>query len=77
MGEETDKVHALEAGADDYLTKPFGLQELHARIRVALRHAAPEPTDPRCWTTNWTSRDQSTISTTLTHTNKRSADSRR
>jgi two-component system, OmpR family, KDP operon response regulator KdpE len=31
---------------DDYLTKQFGLQELHARIRVALRHAAHEPTDP-------------------------------
>jgi two-component system, OmpR family, KDP operon response regulator KdpE len=43
MGEEADKVRALEAGADDYLTKPFGVQELHARIRVALRHAKPEP----------------------------------
>lgn len=43
MGEETDKVRALEAGADDYLTKPFGLQELHARIRVALRHANTGP----------------------------------
>jgi two-component system, OmpR family, KDP operon response regulator KdpE len=42
MGEEADKVRALEAGADDYLTKPFGVQELHARIRVALRHAKPE-----------------------------------
>jgi len=36
---ETDKVGALDAGADDYLTKPFGLGELLARIRVALRHA--------------------------------------
>jgi two-component system KDP operon response regulator KdpE len=43
MGEEADKVRALEAGADDYLTKPFGLQELHARIRVALRHANTGP----------------------------------
>jgi len=38
MGEEADKVRALEAGADDYLTKPCGLPELKARIRVALRH---------------------------------------
>jgi DNA-binding response OmpR family regulator/signal transduction histidine kinase len=36
---EDDKVAGLEAGADDYLTKPFGLGELLARIRVALRHA--------------------------------------
>ena len=36
---ETDKVAALDAGADDYLTKPFGVGELLARIRVALRHA--------------------------------------
>jgi len=36
---EADKVAALDAGADDYLTKPFGLDELLARIRVALRHA--------------------------------------
>jgi two-component system, OmpR family, KDP operon response regulator KdpE len=39
-GREDDKVEALNAGADDYLTKPFGVPELMARIRVALRHAA-------------------------------------
>ncbi len=38
-GREQDKVIALDAGADDYLTKPFGTNELLARIRVALRHA--------------------------------------
>ena len=38
-GRESDKVAALDAGADDYLTKPFGLDELLARMRVALRHA--------------------------------------
>ncbi len=37
--QETDKVTALDAGADDYLTKPFGMSELLARVRVALRHA--------------------------------------
>src|SRR6185503_5868014 len=36
--QENEKVVALDAGADDYLTKPFGAQELKARIRVALRH---------------------------------------
>jgi len=39
-GQEDDKINALDAGADDYLTKPFGTGELLARIRVALRHAA-------------------------------------
>lgn len=38
-GREDDKVTALDAGADDYLTKPFGVNELLARMRVALRHA--------------------------------------
>jgi two-component system KDP operon response regulator KdpE len=39
-GQEADKVAALDAGADDYLTKPFGVDELNARLRVALRHAS-------------------------------------
>ena len=42
-GREEDKVRALDLGADDYLTKPFGVDELLARIRVALRHAAMPP----------------------------------
>jgi two-component system KDP operon response regulator KdpE len=37
---EAEKVEALERGADDYVTKPFGVDELHARIRAALRRAA-------------------------------------
>lgn len=39
-GKEQDKIDALDAGADDYLIKPFGVGELSARMRVALRHAA-------------------------------------
>jgi two-component system KDP operon response regulator KdpE len=42
-GKEQDKIAALDAGADDYLTKPFGVGELMARLRVALRHAAQGP----------------------------------
>jgi two-component system KDP operon response regulator KdpE len=38
-GAEREKVQALDVGADDYLTKPFGVEELLARVRVALRHA--------------------------------------
>lgn len=43
--QEGDKIKALDRGADDYLTKPFGAGELIARIRVALRHAAPKSRD--------------------------------
>jgi two-component system, OmpR family, KDP operon response regulator KdpE len=45
-GQESHKVEALDQGADDYLTKPFGTGELLARIRVALRHAARGAQDP-------------------------------
>jgi two-component system, OmpR family, phosphate regulon response regulator PhoB len=41
-GEEADKIAGLDAGADDYLTKPFSTQELMARIRAVLRRKAPE-----------------------------------
>ena len=40
-GEEREKVAALDAGADDYVTKPFGIAELLARVRAALRRAVP------------------------------------
>ncbi len=43
-GKEQDKVVALDAGADDYLTKPFGVSELLARLRVALRHTSKSDT---------------------------------
>ncbi|MBA4371283.1 MAG: DNA-binding response regulator [Thermodesulfovibrio sp.] len=42
--QENDKIRALDAGADDYLTKPFGAGELMARIRVALRHLSRQQT---------------------------------
>ena len=44
-GEEASKVEALEGGADDYLTKPFGMPELHARMRSVLRRAAGPAAD--------------------------------
>jgi DNA-binding response OmpR family regulator len=44
-GEESDRVTALDAGADDYLVKPFGLSELMARIRAVLRRIRPEGAD--------------------------------
>jgi two-component system KDP operon response regulator KdpE len=46
VGEEDQKVRALEAGADDYVTKPFGARELVARVQAALRRAAPAPGEP-------------------------------
>lgn len=45
-GQEADKVNALDAGADDYLTKPFGTGELLARVRVALRHSQAKDKEP-------------------------------
>jgi two-component system KDP operon response regulator KdpE len=45
-GRERDKVMALDAGADDYITKPFGVDELLARLRVALRHGLGKTAGP-------------------------------
>jgi two-component system KDP operon response regulator KdpE len=45
-GQEADKIAALDAGADDYLTKPFGVGELLARMRVALRRASQSGVQP-------------------------------
>ncbi len=45
--DSTDKVEALDAGADDYVTKPFGMDELLARMRAAVRRSASEPSEPR------------------------------
>jgi two-component system KDP operon response regulator KdpE len=42
LNQDTDKIEALDAGADDYLTKPFSVGELTARLRVAMRHARQE-----------------------------------
>jgi two-component system KDP operon response regulator KdpE len=45
-GQESQKVAALDAGADDYVTKPFGMDELLARLRAAVRRASPAPDEP-------------------------------
>jgi two-component system KDP operon response regulator KdpE len=46
VGDEREKVRALEAGADDYVTKPFGPDELVARLRAVLRRSEPTEADP-------------------------------
>ena len=51
---EVAKVAALDAGADDYVTKPFGMDELLARVRAALRRAAPTPDAPTITTPAFT-----------------------
>jgi two-component system KDP operon response regulator KdpE len=45
VGEEHEKVRALDAGADDYVTKPFGIDELLARINATLRRSRPAPAE--------------------------------
>ena len=51
---EPDKVKALDAGADDYVTKPFGMDELMARLRAALRRATPAEEEPVVVTPDFT-----------------------
>jgi two-component system, OmpR family, KDP operon response regulator KdpE len=53
-GQESQKVAALDAGADDYVTKPFGMDELLARLRAAVRRGAPAPDEPVVTTAEFT-----------------------
>jgi two-component system KDP operon response regulator KdpE len=53
-GQESQKVAALDAGADDYVTKPFGMNELLARLRAAVRRASPAPDQPVLVTPDFT-----------------------
>jgi len=53
-GQESQKVAALDAGADDYVTKPFGMDELLARLRAAVRRASPAPDEPVVTTDHFT-----------------------
>jgi two-component system, OmpR family, KDP operon response regulator KdpE len=52
--QESQKVAALDAGADDYVTKPFGMDELLARLRAAVRRASPAPDQPVVATQHFT-----------------------
>ena len=54
LDSERDKVAALDAGADDYVTKPFGMDELLARLRAALRRATPADEEPVVSTADFT-----------------------
>ncbi len=56
-GQESEKVRALDAGADDYLTKPFGVPELLARLRTALRHATQSGAEGGAGPLTWTAQD--------------------
>ena len=51
---ESEKVAALDAGADDYVTKPFGMNELLARVRAAIRRSTPVPEEPVIATPDFT-----------------------
>ncbi len=53
-GDEAGKVQALDLGADDYVTKPFGMNELLARLRAAVRRATPAPDEPVLATPDFT-----------------------
>lgn len=65
LGEEKDKVAALDLGADDYLTKPFGVEELMARVRALLRRAQAQPPTPtQLWQVGEIVLDENTRSVT-------------
>ena len=53
-GSDVDKVAALDAGADDYVTKPFRINELLTRVRASLRRHHPQPDEPVVATTSFT-----------------------